>query len=125
MGNYTGDEAAAWYYDRMARMNPKGQYELVFTFTKSMLVPLKNILNEIVQELWWEKQKQLELSVLKETIENIIGNAFSNQIGAIFTIIDIYETVTSAGRVYFADITKFNDDLTYLYDLPETIQQDV
>jgi carbohydrate binding domain len=125
MGNYTGDEAAAWYYDRMARMSPKGQYELVFTFTKSMLVPLKNILNEIVQDLWWEKQKQLELSVLKETIENIIGNVFSNQIGAIFTTTDIYETVTSAGRVYFADITKFNDDLTYLYDLPETIQQDV
>ena len=125
MGNRTGDEAAAWYYDRMAVMSPKGQYELVFTFTKSMLVPLKNILNEIVQELWWEQQKQLELLELKKAIETIMGNAFSNQIGAIFTTMDIYESVNSAGRAYFADITKFNDDLTYLYDLPETIQQDV
>ena len=125
MGNYTGDEAAAWYYDRMARMNPKGQYELIFTFTKSMLVPLKNMLNELAQKAWWEEQKILELAGIKKAIEIIFGNAFSKKIGPILTVTDIYETVMEAEQAYFSDVVKFNNDLTYLYDLPETIQKDV
>ncbi len=125
MGNRTGDEAAAWYYDRMDTMNVAGQFELIFTFTKDMLVPLKNILNEIAQKLWWQEQKQLELSELRKAIKMILGYAFSNSLGEIFTTMDIYESVNSAGGAYFSDITKFNNDLTYLYDLPETIQKDV
>lgn len=125
MGNYTGDEAAAWYYDSMARMNPKGQYELIFTFTRDMLVPLKNMLNDLAQKAWWEEQKILELAGIKKVIEIIFGNAFSGKIGPILTVTDIYETVMEAEQAYFSDVVKFNNDLTYLYDLPETIQQDV
>ncbi len=121
--NYGGNITnSLQYYNAMASVDPLQHVEFVYTFkNQSHAAEFKRELNDLMQAQWVEEQWNTYINSI-QTCTNAIISELVPGYGELMTIIDLYQAVQDVDNLFNATMDKFEDDFTYVYDLPSTEQ---
>jgi len=115
------EDAVSWYYNRMDNVNYQGQYELIFTFTKTQVDQLIYNLADMHLEQWWENCSSSEIEALSDICSAVLGQLPGLELG--LDIIDVANEIQNEGDAYLSSLEDFTLALTY-YSMPASSTQE-